>query len=86
MSGWRRGPEAGRYWLQGCATRARNSSALMEASRMSSRKGRSAWNTSRLKLMERPTATAAVAAPASLPSSFTCRHSSRQPLGRKLTR
>lgn len=66
------------YWLQGWATRATKSSVLMEASRMSSRKGRLAWNTSRLRLMERPTATTAVAAPASLPSSFTWRNSSNQ--------
>lgn len=60
------------YWLQGSATRAVNSRALMVDSLMSSRNGRSARNTSRFKLMERPMATTAVAAAASLPSSFTC--------------
>lgn len=43
----------------------------MDASRMSSRNGRFAWKTSRFRLMERPNATTAVAAAASLPSSFT---------------
>ena len=38
---------------------------------MSSMNGRFATNTSRLKLMERPMATTAVAAAASLPSSLT---------------
>lgn len=38
---------------------------------MSSRNGRLAWKTSRFGLMERPNATTAVAAAASLPSSFT---------------
>lgn len=58
---------------QGSATRAINSSVLMEASRMSSRNGLLAWKTSRFRLMERPNATTAVAAAASLPSSFTCK-------------
>lgn len=56
---------------QGSATRAINSSVFMDASRMSSRNGLLAWKTSRFRLMERPVATAAVAAAASLPSSFT---------------
>lgn len=56
---------------QGSATRAINSSVFMEASRISSRNGRLAWKTSRFGLMERPNATTAVAAAASLPSSFT---------------
>lgn len=61
-------------WVpQGSATRPVNSSALMVDSLMSSRNGRLAMNTSRSRLMERPMATTAVAAAASLPSSFTCK-------------
>lgn len=48
-----------------------NNSALMVDSLMSSRNGRLASNTSRSSLMDRPMATTAVAAAASLPSSFT---------------
>lgn len=62
----------GFYWLQGSATRPVNSSVLMMDSLMSSRNGRSAVKTSLYGLKERPAATTAVAAAASLPSSFTC--------------
>lgn len=54
-----------------------NSRALMVASRIMTRNGRSAINTSRLGLKERPTATTADAAAASLPSSFTWKHLNR---------
>lgn len=59
------------YWTQGSATRPKNSSVLMVDSLMSSRNGREASKTSRFKLMERPMATTAVDAAASLPTSFT---------------
>lgn len=57
---------------QGSATRPVNTMVLMVDSRMSRRKGLLATNISRFEFMERPTAITAVAAAASLPSSFTC--------------
>lgn len=58
---------------QGSATRPAKISVLIVVSRINSRKGRSAMNTSRFGLRERPANRIAVVAAASLPSSLTCK-------------